>query len=605
MKFDFSGYATKNDLKCTDGRTIRRDAFKDNDGKRVPLVWQHMHNDPANVLGHALLENREDGVYAYCKFNDGESGQNAKTLVKHGDVTALSIFANQLVQHGSDVIHGMIREVSLVLSGANPDAFIDNVTIMHSDGSEDISDHAAVIYTGLDFETDPISHADQEDEEETEENEETLNDVWETLNEKQQALVYAMISQAVTEATEEEEAEDEEEEDEKETEEDEDEEKDEALDHSSDQSSTESLKHSTKGENSMKVNVFNKEGTEQPEVGKTLSHAAISQIFDDARRGGSLRESMLSHAATYGIEDITDLFPEARLVDNMPSLISRDMAWVDEVMKGVKNSPFARIKSTAMDITAEEARARGYTKRGEKKEEVIKALKRVTLPTTIYKKQKLDRDDIIDIVDFDVVMWIKHEMKMMLDEERARAYLIGDGRSAGHADKINDDNIRPIYTDIDLYAHKVLVSNESVGKAIDDIIRSRKEYKGSGTPTLFVTNDFLTDMLLLKDLNQRYIYNNEKDLAVKLRVSNIVEVPVMENITREDTENDRTLELLGIIVNLKDYVVGADKGGKVSMFDDFDIDYNQHKYLIETRCSGALVQPKSALVLERVASDPL
>lgn len=594
MEFDFSGYATKHNLKCTDGRTILQDAFKDNDGQTVPLVWQHMHNDPSNILGHAKLENRSDGVYAYCKINDTESGNTVKSLIKHGDISALSIYANQLIQKGKDVVHGSIREVSLVLSGANPEAYIDNITIMHSDGTVNTSDDEAVIYTGLPFDLsndDIVEHKDEKKEADMPK-EETVGDVFDTLTDKQKNVVYAMIAQALDDSA------------------DDDEDEDDDVEHSEDfefeeADSDELIHHDDEGDDFMKKNVFDtnyQDGLEEV----SLSHAQFNAIVDDAVKFGSFRESFFAHAQTYGIEDIDFLFPEAKAVDSMPSMITRDMEWVGQVMTAVKNSPFSRIKSTAMDITADEARAKGYVKGAAKTEEIVKALKRVTLPTTIYKKQKLDRDDIIDIVDLDVIAWLKKEMRIMLDEELARAMLIGDGRGASSDDKINEESIRPIYTDDDLYAHKVLVSNVGVAEAIDDIIRARKHYKGSGTPTLYTSNDFLTEMLLLKDTQGRYIYNNEKDLAVKLRVSKIVEVPVMENISREagTEEAPVTLNLLGIIVNLRDYVVGADKGGQVSMFDDFDIDYNQQKYLIETRCSGALVQPKSALIIEQDAAEP-
>ena len=597
MEFDFSGYATKHNLKCTDGRTILQDAFKDNDGQTVPLVWQHMHNDPSNILGHAKLENRSDGVYAYCKINDTESGNTVKSLIKHGDISALSIYANQLIQKGKNVVHGAIREVSLVLSGANPEAYIDNITIMHSDGTVNTSDDEAVIYTGLPFDLsndDVVEHKDEKKETDMPK-EETVRDVFDTLTDKQKNVVYALIAQALDDSADD----DEDKED-----------KDDDVKHSEDfefeeDDSDELIHHNDEGDDFMKKNVFDtnyQDGLEEA----SLSHAQFNAIVDDAVKFGSFRESFFAHAQTYGIEDIDFLFPEAKAVDSMPSMITRDMEWVGQVMSAVKNSPFSRIKSTAMDITADEARAKGYVKGAAKTEEIVKALKRVTLPTTIYKKQKLDRDDIIDIVDLDVIAWLKKEMRIMLDEELARAMLIGDGRDASSDDKINEESIRPIYTDDDLYAHKVLVSNVGVAEAIDDIIRARKHYKGSGTPTLYTSNDFLTEMLLLKDTQGRYIYNNEKDLAVKLRVSNIIEVPVMENISREagTTEKPVTLNLLGIIVNLRDYVVGADKGGQVSMFDDFDIDYNQQKYLIETRCSGALVQPKSALILEQPVDEP-
>jgi hypothetical protein len=563
-KYDFGGYATKNDLRCADGRVIRKDAFKDNDGMTVPLVYQHIHNDPSNVLGHALLENREDGVYAYAKFNSTEAGKNAKLLVEHGDINSLSIFANNLVQRGSDVIHGSIREVSLVLSGANPGALIDNLTIAHSDGTYEESDVEAIIYSGEEISTESLEHKDVDDQNQN--GSETVKDIFNTLSEKQKNVVYAMIAEAIEGE----------------------------VEHSDIEG----------GEEDMKVNVFDNETKDNSQ---TLSHAQIQGIFEDAARVGSLRDSFLFHAQEYGIEDIDILFPDARTVTPTPEVIGRRMDWVQGVLNGIKHTPFSRIKSTAVDITAEEARARGYVKGSLKREEVIKLLQRVTTPTTIYKKQKLDRDDIIDIVDLDVVAWLKAEMRMMLDEEIARAILVGDGRDPEEdPDKINESNIRPIYTDADMYSHKVTFEEDpedtpevNTNKLIDTIIRARKNYKGSGTPTFYTTTDVLTDMLLVKDKMGRRLYNTEAELASALRVKEIVEVEVMENLSRTDDE-DRTLELLGIIVNLRDYTCGADKGGKVSMFDDFDIDYNQHKYLIETRMSGALTKPKSALVIEKL-----
>ncbi len=586
MEFDFSGYATKNDLRCSDGRIIRRDAFKENDGMKVPLVWQHMYDEPANILGHAYLENREDGVYAYAKLNQTAQAVNAKELIQHGDITALSIYANKLIQKGDEVLHGVIREVSLVLTGANPEAFIDNVVMAHGDGSIDVSANEAIIYTGLDFQLSDessVEHADEEKEEP--QVAETYEEIWDSMTDEQKDLVAAMLEQAILNVG------------------DEEEEEEAPVEHSEElptveetEEETEEIQHKDEGENiEMKKNIF--ENDVPPVVEQSLSHSDIRQIFDTANRTGSLKEAFLAHAATYGIEDVDKLFPEAKLVDGMPALISRDMEWVDEVMKGIKHSPFARIKSTAIDITEEEARAKGYSVKGEiKYEEVIKALKRTTTPTTVYKKQKLDRDDILDITDLDVVAWIKREMRMMLEEELARAYLIGDGRDVVSDDKIDETSIRPIYTDNVLYSHRVEIDNDDILDAIDDIIRARKHYKGSGRPVLFTTEDFLTEMLLAKDELNRYIYTNEVDLATKLRVSKIVEVPVMTGVERNDGNKD--LDLVGIIVNLKDYVVGADRGGQLAMFDDFDIDYNQYKYLIETRCSGALVIPKSALVLE-------
>lgn len=624
MKFDFSGYATKNNLKCSDGRIIRQDAFRDNDGQTVPLVWQHMHNEPSNVLGHVLLENRSDGVYAYAKFNDTPTGETAKSLVLHGDVKALSIYANNLVHKGADVIHGAIREVSLVLSGANPGAHIDPLTIMHADGSTDTTEDEAIIYTGLDLSIiDELKHADENDD--VKEEEETMAQVFDSLTPKQKDLVYAMIAQVANDKSiahdafdkeeeinpEDEQSEEEEVEvEDEEFEDDEDEEFEDAEDEEEDdyddeeEEEEEEITHFAGGEHFMKKNVFEQDNDSMVQQ-DTLSHAQFSAIVDSAQKFGSFKESFLSHVDAYGITNIGHLFPDPKVADSMPSLIAREMEWVGKVMAGVKNTPFSRIKSVAFDITAEEARALGYVKGSKKKDEVVRALKRTTLPSTIYKKQRLDRDDIIDITSLDVVAWLKKEMRMLLDEELARAILIGDGRALESDDKISEEHIRPIYKDDELYAHPVLVDNTTILASIDDIIRSRKHYKGSGSPTLYVNGDFLTDMLLLKDKQDRYIYNNETDLAVKLRVSNIVEVPVMENILRVDaTDAAKSYELLGLIVNLKDYRVGADRGGEVSMFDDFDIDYNQHKYLIETRCSGALVQPKAALVLERVYTDP-
>ena len=565
--FDFSGWATRNNLKCSDGRTIMKDAFKHNDGQTVPLVWNHQHNDPLNILGHALLENREEGVYAYCKFNETESGKNAKLLVEHGDVSALSIYANQLKQQGSNVLHGAIREVSLVLAGANPEAFIDNV-VRHGEHS----DEEAIIYTGENI---SMYHADESKKEQPEdkkeepksdkkEDEETVADVFETLNEKQKTVVYAMIGQAL-------------------------EEKEEPEDNNNNDDS--------KGGNKvMKHNVFDKEDTTQKDV---LSHSDMEAIFSDVKRYGSLRDAVLAH----GIENIDYLFPDAKNVTDTPQFIQREMGWVQKVMKSVHHTPFSRIKSIFADITEEDARAKGYLKGNLKKDEVFSLLKRTTTPTTIYKKQKLDRDDVVDIVDFDVVAWLKSEMRVMLDEEIARAALVGDGRLSSSDDKINEQNIRPIWTDADLYTIKAPVTvaanataDEKAKAFIRAAIKSRKNYKGSGEPTLYTTEDVLTDCLLMEDTIGRVIYDSVSKLATALRVKEIVTVPVMENLSRVD--NGTTYSLMGIIVNLTDYNIGADKGGAVNMFDDFDIDYNAQKYLIETRCSGALIKPYSAIALE-------
>lgn len=573
MKYDFSGWATKNNIKCSDGRTILRDAFKHNDGQTVPLVWNHQHNESANVLGHAVLENREEGVYAYCTFNDTEAGKNAKLLVEHGDVTALSIYANQLKQNGSNVMHGTIREVSLVLAGANPGAFIDSI-IRHGESCDD----EAVIYTGENL---SLEHADGNPSDKAEENkkgdgkvdnkEKTIQDVVDSMTEEQKNVLYALVGQAL-------------------------EGKEMA------QSAIEENENNIEedgGEQEMKHNVFEGKETEKKDV---LSHDAMETILKDAKRYGSLKESFLAHADAYGIKDIEWLFPDAKNVNMPPDFIKRDDSYVQKVMRGVHHVPFSRIKSMHANITADEARAKGYIKGNLKKEEVFTLLKRTTTPTTIYKKQKLDRDDVVDITDFDVVAWLKMEMRMMLDEEIARAILVGDGRLSSSDDKINEQCIRPIATDDDLYCVKAPVSvasaatEDEIAKAfIKTVIKSRKEYKGSGSPTLFTTEDVLTNCLLLEDKNGRIIYDTVEKLATALRVKEIVTVEVMEGAkTKVETVEK---PLMALMVNLADYYVGADKGGSVNMFDDFDIDYNQQKYLMETRCSGALVKPFSAVAV--------
>lgn len=574
MKYDFSGWATRNNIRCSDGRTILKDAFKQHDGQTVPLVWNHQHNESANVLGHAVLENRDEGVYAYCTFNDTEAGKNAKLLVEHGDVTALSIYANQLKQKGSNVMHGTIREVSLVLAGANPGAFIDSV-IRHGEFCED----EAVIYTGEELtlqhaDSEPSDKADKKDkkgDDEVDNNEKTIQDVFDTLNEEQKNVVYALIGQALE-------------------------------DKSMAQSAIEENENNIEedgGEQEMKHNVFEGRETENNNV---LSHDAMETILKDAKRYGSLKESFLAHADSYGIKDIEWLFPDAKNVNTPPDFIKRDDSYVQKVMRGVHHVPFSRIKSMHADITADQARAKGYIKGKLKKEEVFTLLKRTTSPTTIYKKQKLDRDDVVDITDFDVVAWLKMEMRMMLDEEIARAILVGDGRSSSDDDKINEMCIRPIASDADLYCVKAPVSvaaaatEDDIAKAfIRTVIKSRKEYKGSGSPTLFTTEDVITNCLLLEDKNGRVIYDTVDKLATALRVKEIVAVEVMENAKTKVNEVEKPL--MAIMVNLVDYYVGADKGGAINMFDDFDIDYNQQKYLMETRCSGALVKPYSAVAV--------
>lgn len=569
---DFSGWATRNDLLCGDGRVIKKDAFKDNDGKTVSLVWNHEHDDPNAVLGHAVLENRDEGVYAYCTFNDTENGQAAKKLVQHGDVSSLSIWANKLKQNGREVLHGQIRELSLVLAGANPGAYIDCVMAHSDDGdSEDVVELYAgyneniIIHSAetMDSAEDTKEDADMANETKKTEGDKTIGDVFETLNDEQKDAVYALIAMAVE----------------------------------GDDDESEDNDDNEKGGTEMKHNVFDQEEMEQNEV---LSHDAMNTIIGDAKRYGSLKDSFLAHAAEYGIDQIDYLFPEAKSLNNPPEFIKREMGWVQKVMNGVHHTPFSRIKSVFANITEDDARAKGYIKGNLKKEEVFSLLKRTTTPTTIYKKQKMDRDDVVDITDFDVIAWLKSEMRMMLDEEIARAILIGDGRLESSDDKISTQNIRPIVSDADLYTVKKQV-DVAHGATADDkakafikaAIKARKDYKGSGDPTLYTTEDMLTDCLLLEDTMGRLLYESTAKLANVLRVKDIVTVPVMEG-----AKGVKGGDLMGVIVNLTDYNVGADKGGAVNMFDDFDIDYNQQKYLIETRCSGALTKPYSAIALE-------
>lgn len=575
--YDFSGWATKNNLKCSDGRTIRKDAFKDNDGQTVPLVWNHQHNESFDVLGHALLENREEGVYAYCKFNDTESGKNAKLLVQHGDVNQLSIYANNLKQQGPNVMHGVIREVSLVLASANPGAYIESV-IRHGDELSYVEESdEGIIFTGEDIsifhsedksehnDEEKLEHADSEKKEDTQmENEKTVQDVFDSMSEEQKNVVYAMIGMALEDA---------------------------GVEDEENEGGNEDMKH----------NVFDQDEYNEENV---LSHSDMETIIGDAKRYGSMKESFLAHAQDYGIESIDYLFPEAKSLNTPPDFIKREMGWVSTVMSSVHHTPFSRIKSMFADITADEARAKGYIKGNLKKEEVFSLLKRTTTPTTIYKKQKMDRDDVVDITDFDVIAWLKSEMRMMLDEEIARAILVGDGRLASSDDKINEQNIRPIWKDDDLYTIKSVVNVPTDGsfaeEFIDQSVRAMKDYKGSGSPVAFMTEEMLTECLLIKDTNKHRMYKSTNEVATAMRVSNIITVPVMEGLKRESGSD--TFELKALIVNLSDYNVGADKGGAVNMFDDFDIDYNQQKYLIETRCSGALIKPYSAIALETKTS---
>ena len=657
VKCDFSGWATKFNTKCSDGRTITSDAFKHMDGMEVPLLWNHQHTGVENVLGKALLEHRDgEGVYAYCKLNDSDSGKAARQIIHNGDVTHLSIWANNLKEHMKSVLHGNIREVSLVLAGANPGAVIENVAIMHGDEMYEY-EHDAIIYTNEPFElyhsetdTEPEEEKSDEDkkqegeepvlennetkvdaakvetedkevkhaETETKETEETVADVFNTLTEKQKKVVYAMIGQALA---------DKEGDDDKEVKHADDgdddseetiadvfntlSEKQKKVVYAMIGQALEDAKKETKnngnsegGNNDMKHNLFEGQD-EQMTEGNVLSHSEMAEIFEDARRTGSLKEAFLAH----GIEDIEEvMFPDAKNVNATPEFIKRDDSWVTEVLNGVHHTPFARIKSMAADITGADARARGYVKGNLKTEEVIKMLKRVTNPTTIYKKQKLDRDDLIDITDFDTVAWLKAEMRMMLNEEAARAYLVGDGRNIeDDPDKIDEECIRPIWTDEDLYTVKAAVnvasnatSEEKAKEFIKACVKSRKNYKGSGSPVMYMSEDMLTDCLLIEDVNGRRIYESIEKLAAAMCVKKIVPVTVMDGLTRTDKEGV-TRALAGIYVNLKDYNVGTDKGGAIGMFDDFDIDYNQYKYLMETRCSGALIKPYAAVALEFVA----
>lgn len=570
MKYDFGGYATRNDMKCSDGRTIRKDAFKHCDGKVVPIVWQHVHNDPDAVLGHGLLENREDGVYIYGSLNDTEKGKNAKEQILHGDVTTLSIWANRLKEtENGDVLHGDIKEVSLVLAGANPGAVIDDIFIAHADGSEERLENEAIISANEDLSTDvekedgTISHADTK----------SPKQIFDGMSTEEKNFVYAVIAYLNGEGE---------------------------------------LEQDDLGGNEMKKNLFD-QSTETGKEEKHLSHAEIKAIFDDAQEMGSLKQSVIKHAATYGIENIEILFPDAKTVTPTPDMIKRDTEWVSIFLNGAKHVPFSRIKSTAADITADEARARGYIKGKLKKEEVIKVMKRITTPTTVYKKQKLDRDDIIDITDFNVVTWLKSEMRLMLNEEIARAGLLGDGRDPEEDadDKINEECIRPIYSDDDLYSHHVAIDTATVtteDAVLDEIVLAMENYEGNGTPILFTTQAQITKWKLLKDKVGRRLFASEAELASYLGVSGLVPVPIMKGMTRtvaqEEGEGTETYDLLGIIVNPADYTYGADKGGQISMFDDFDIDYNQYKYLMETRTSACLTRPKSAIVIEKKTVTP-
>lgn len=569
--YDFAGWATRNNVKCSDGRVILQNAFQGNNGAIVPLVWNHQHDNPDCVLGQALLENRPEGVYAYCRFNGTESGNTAKELVEHGDVSSLSIFANQLKEQGSNVLHGNIREVSLVLAGANPKAYIEDV-FAHSDDEEE---DGIRIYMGEPLislsHSDTQTESDEKQSDDTKDDDETVGDVFNSLTEKQKKVFYFMLAKAMNEEK-------------------------------ADGEDDENKDTNNKEENTVKHNVFDQ--TTDETNGGTLSHDAMNAIIKDTKRFGTMKESYLQHADEYGIENIEYLFPEAHNLNETPEFIKRDTGWVSKVMSSVHHSPFSRIKSMFANITEDQARAKGYIKGNLKKDEVFSLLKRTTTPTTVYKKQKIDKDDWDDITDFNVVSWLKTEMRMMLDEELARAYLLGDGRSTSDDDKINEQNIRPVAKDEALFTIQKAVNVTS--NATDDdkakafikaVIRSRKEYKGSGNPTLYTTEDMLTTCLLLTDTTGRDIYEDVNQLCKKLRVKEIVTVPVMESVKAKDSN-----DMLAILVNMNDYNVGADKGGSVNMFDDFDIDYNQQKFLMETRCSGALTKPYSAIVYSLVVA---
>jgi hypothetical protein len=586
--FDFSGYATRVDLKCSDGAIIREDAFKHQNGETVPLVWQHLHNGPENILGHAMLEHRKDGVYAYASFNDSEQGRNAKELVRHGDVKALSIYANKLVRRGVDVLHGAIREVSLVLSGANPGAYIDNVVIAHGDSYE-TSEDEAIIYTGLSFEiqAETIEHADYSKEPDMAEK--TVGDIFETLTEEQKNVVYYMIGEALSEAGADDEAE-----------------------HSAFYENDDYIRHNDEEETiTMTRNVFESlaHGTPMDE-GLTLSHSDIKSIFAEGERKNSLKEAVIAHATTYGIEDIDLLFPDAKTIGDRPEFIKRRTEWVASVLNDTHHSPFSRIKTILADITEDDARAKGYIKASMKKEEWFTLAKRVTTPQTVYKKQKLDRNDILDITDFDVVIWVKEEMRLMLDEEIAAAALVGDGRSAGDPDKIKSpspnadgEGIRAIALDASYYAYKVewAAADADDIPFVDRVMTSLVDYTGSGSPKLYTSPQILAGLLVERDTLGRRMYSSRAELATAMGVSAIVDIPasILARANFQTTEGavTTTHSLKGIVANLRDYTFGSDAGGKTTLFDDFDIDFNQQKYLLEARLSGTLTKPFSAATL--------
>jgi len=584
MEPDFAGYATKAGLRCTDGRTIMPDAFKHQDKMQVPLVWQHGHKNIEDVLGHAILENRPDGVYTYAYFNDSPKAKHAKELVRHRDIKQLSIWANELIERTGKVFSGAIREVSLVLSGANPGANIDPVTIRHANGEENVLEDEAIITTGEDFE---LMHMDTETPElvhvdtatadvspasaAASSDDETIADIYNSMSEKQKDVLHFMLGEAISSNM-----------------------------TDTGASATETATHDNLDDNPEKDqktmttrNVFEKDSLENQEAKTTLSHDAMKSILADATRSGSLKEAVYSYAIAHGITDIDTLFPEATTLGGAPEFVTKNLAWVDGVLSAVKKSPFARIKTRTADLTADAARAKGYITGNLKKEQFFTLASRVTIPTTVYKTQKLDRDDMIDITDFDVVTWLKGEMRVMLNAELARAILIGDGRAVDDFDRINPANIRPIATDDPLYAVPVEINlndaDSGATEIVDAIIRNRGQYRGSGLPTFYTTESYISQFMLLRDTEGRRLYKSVAEVESEMRVQSMVAVEAME----EDPL------LVGILVNLSDYMVGADRGGAITMFDDFDIDYNQYKYLIETRMSGALTVFKSALVIRR------
>ena len=585
MKYDFSGYATRNGVRCTDGRTIMKDAFRDNDGTTVPLVWQHDHSDPSNILGKVKLENRPDGVYAFGKFNDTPAAQDAKLAVRHGDITAMSIYANHVKQESGLVQHGNIREVSLVLSGANPGAFIDNVSIAHGDETLTLDDEI-VIYSGEEFahndseektEVSPVEPEETEFEHKEapmadtemkdapkagaeEEGGKTVQQVIDSMTEEQKKVLYALVGMAAEGEGDDEEVE------------------------------------QSEGDYGM-YNAFEGDGDNEFRHADEFVSNEFDAVFDEAKRNGRFSDAVIRHAQAYGIKSIDILFPDAQAIRNTPDFYGRRTEWVNTVLNGTQHVPFTRIKSMYADITADEARARGYTldrdNNKRKIDEVFNVLKRVTTPQTVYKKQKLDRDDIIDITSFDVVAWLKQEMRIMLDEEIARAVLVGDGREVSDESKIRTDSIRPIAFDDDVYTIKVEVTDPTdVTAMIDQVTQAQVNYRGSGSPTFFASPSLIAKMMTQRDQLNHRMYSTRNDLASELSVSNIVDVPILD--TAKSTDGKR---VLGIIGNLKDYTIGADRGGNVSMFDDFDIDFNQQKYLMETRCSGAITLPKSFIAI--------